>query len=191
MKNILHPLNIKNSRKIRKSWRVIIAAIIALLATAGAVAGLITVNKFFDSHYFIFNPPVVVKFQRPIELKTRKIPEPQVIQIVVNYPGSIDTPIKKYICDTFTTYNCNIALAVANAEGLNHPADGFNINDNGTIDVGIFRINSVHFNRPGCELKNITDAYKNIDCAYSIFKEQGWTPWTSVKNGSYLKFLNK
>jgi len=67
----------------------------------------------------------------------------------------------------------------------------FNANANGTIDVGIFQINSIHFNKEGCSLKEVSDAYKNVDCAYEIYKQSGWTPWTVFNTGSFKEHLNE
>ena len=107
------------------------------------------------------------------------------MKVVLNYPDAIDTPLKKYICDKFGVYDCKTALAVASAEsGLREQA--VHINNNNTIDVGIFQINSIHFKQEGCSLKEIIDQYKNVDCAYGIWKVQGWNPWVAFINGNYL-----
>ena len=82
-----------------------------------------------------------------------------------------------------------IALAVSKAENGTRQPDRFNINTNGTIDIGIFQINSVHFKREGCSLAEIVDAYKNVDCAYQIWQEQGWNPWVAFTTNKYLGHL--
>ena len=144
-------------------------------------------NNWFEKHYLIFNKPVEVYFNPPIQVRGRK---PEVKLIVIDKTPKLDqlTPIEKYICDKFGVYDCKMALAVARAEsGMN--AEAWNVNRNGTIDVGIFQINSIHFNQPGCSLKEVADAKGNVDCAYSIWQEQGWRPWTVAKNGRFIKFL--
>jgi TP901 family phage tail tape measure protein len=76
------------------------------------------------------------------------------------------------------------ALAVAWAEsGLNPNARNFN--SNGTIDRGLWQINSIHgalstFNPLG-----------NAKAAYSISGGgRNWTPWVAYNNGSYRNFLD-
>lgn len=73
------------------------------------------------------------------------------------------------------------ALLVANGEGLNYPCDGFNTNTNRSIDVGPFRINSIHFKKPGINVVSMADCHKNVDFAYKLYKEQGWCPWVAYK----------
>ena len=95
---------------------------------------------------------------------------------------------EKYICDKWGIADCKIALAVAKAEsGMREQA--FNINTNNTVDIGIFQINSIHFNKEGCSLKEITDAYKNVDCAYQIYKASGWNAWSAFNNSSFKNNL--
>ena len=150
--------------------------------------GIYFVNSWFNTHYFVFSQPVKVAFFAPVEIKVRK---PQVIEkkVILDYPEEIDTPIEKYICDKWGTYDCKTALAIFKAEsGLREDAVG--INTNNTIDVGIAQINSVHFKKVGCSLKELVDAYKNVDCAYSIWKVQGFNPWVAYNNGNYIAKLD-
>jgi hypothetical protein len=82
--------------------------------------------------------------------------------------------------------DCKMALAIASAEsGLR--CDAVHINDNNTVDLGVFQLNSVHLKKGGnWTLANMGDCYKNVDLAYEMFKEQGWQPWVAYLNGSYL-----
>lgn len=146
------------------------------------------INDWFNKHYLDFNIPVKVAVFSPVEIKIRK---PQVIEkkLVLEYPEEIDTPIEKYICDKWGVYECKTALAVSKAENGTRQPDRFNVNNNGTIDVGIFQINSIHFKKEGCSLAEIVIAEKNVDCAYKIWKASGWSPWVAYKNGNYLGML--
>ena len=128
---------------------------------------------------------IKVEFKEPMTLTRRSTISPIVKVVkILEYPEEIDTPIEKYICDKFGVYDCKNALAIFKAEsGLRE--DAININTNGTIDVGIAQINSIHFKRKGCSLKELVDQYKNVDCAYSIYKEQGFTPWVAFLNGNF------
>lgn len=81
------------------------------------------------------------------------------------------------------------ALRVAKSENFWNQTHSFNcgrthVNNNGSIDRGIFQINSVHDKQISPE--DALDCYKNIDYAYNMWKVQGWNPWYAYKNGSYL-----
>lgn len=167
--------------------KIIVWVFFIICLVLGLLAGTIGINNFFQTHYFKFSSPVKIGFFKPVELKIR---EPQIIKEIqiLDYPDDIDTPIEQYICDKFGPYDCKVALAIAKAEsGIRE--DAVNINTNNTIDVGIFQINSVHFKKPGCALKDIVDAKKNVDCAYTIWKSSGWNPWVAHNTGSYLTHL--
>lgn len=64
------------------------------------------------------------------------------------------------------------------------------VNKNGSTDVGIFMINSIHEKRLkklGMTMEDMKDCKKNIDYAYEwLYKYQGWNPWYAYLNGSYL-----
>ena len=157
--------------------------------TLFVLAGILTkaVSSFFDSNRLVFNRPVEVKLTAPIKIEAR-VPEVVKETLILDYPEEVDTPIEKYICEKWGPYDCRTALAIAKAEsGLRE--DAININTNDTIDVGVFQINSVHFKKPGCSLKEIVNAEKNIDCAYSIWKAQHWQPWVAFLNSSFKKHL--
>ena len=62
--------------------------------------------------------------------------------------------------------------------------DRVHINTNGSKDVGIFQINTVH------EAKgNLYDCKSNILIAKQIYLKQGFTPWVTYKNNAYKKYL--
>ena len=92
------------------------------------------------------------------------------------------------MCQKFDNTNCRMAIAIMKAES-NGDNTAFNTNTNGTIDVGLFQINSVHFNTEGCSLQEVTTVDGNIDCAYSIFKKSGWSAWSSFNSGAVNKFI--
>ena len=146
---------------------------------------------FSNKHEIVKNPIVQATFKWPLEVRVKE--EPKVVEKIIEpaTPESIDTPIKKYICEKFGQFECLTAVAVANHEGLNRAPDDQNTNENGSIDTGIFRINSVHQKRPGCSLAELIDAYKNVDCAKILFDEQGWGIWVAYSTGRYLADLDK
>jgi hypothetical protein len=77
----------------------------------------------------------------------------------------------------------NNAFKVLSCENhrLNPSARG--MNTNGTSDVGIFQINSVH----GIPEYYLKDWRTNIDIAYQIYKASGWNAWACVTEYHALK----
>ena len=182
----------KKRSKIKLSIKqILLIVLLASISLTILISLLIkSVNKWFNTHYFQFNQVVEVQLNKPIEVKERKITVTEVINILNEVePLENLTPIEEYICEKWGVYECKVAIAVAKAEGLNHPPDGFNINTNNTIDVGYFRINSVHFGKEGCHLEDVIDPYGNVDCAYGIWEDQGWTPWVAYNNGNFKHHL--
>ena len=166
--------------------KIIVGIVICLIFLY--VAGNIVENclLWISSKDFTKHKVVKIELNWPITWTNRKV---KVIELIHSLPEIKNlTPIQKYICDKFGTWNCQIALAVARAES-GFRAEAFNINNNNTIDVGIFQINSVHFKQPGCSLSEVIDPYKNVDCAYSIWQSSGWGAWSTVNNNSYLQFV--
>lgn len=173
------------SRKVKAG--AIVLGILAIVALAYMT--VMGVNNWFDKNYFQFNKPIEVKLNKPIEIKARKISVTQIIQVLNEIqPLENLTPIEKYICEKWGVYDCKTALAIAKAEsGMRE--DAFHANTNNSIDVGIFQINSTHFKQPGCSLKEVSDMYKNVDCAYTIWKASGWNPWSVFNNGSFRNHI--
>jgi len=72
--------------------------------------------------------------------------------------------------------NIMTMIRIAKCEsGLREEA--VNKNRNGTIDGGVFQINSVHKQK----LSNVFDFRFNIDYAYKLFLAQGFSPWNASK----------
>ena len=134
-----------------------------------AIAIMLLISLFVLSEHWwmkqIFISKTIVKMARAAELTESQIDSM--------------TP-KEYIVYKFGK-DSDIALKVANGEGLNHPCNDWNPNNNKSIDVGVFRINSIHFKRPGVNITTMSDCHKNIDFAHILFKEQGWCPWVAYQ----------
>lgn len=95
--------------------------------------------------------------------------------------------IEQKICSTFGSEVCGVAVAVMMGEsGGNFRAINYN---KGSVDIGLFQINSVHFSKEKCTIDKVATVEGNILCAYSIYKNQGWSPWVAFTNKSYLKFM--
>ncbi|MCB1712928.1 MAG: transglycosylase SLT domain-containing protein, partial [Candidatus Riesia sp.] len=177
----INKINLNNRKPLLSKKVKLYTLVFAILVTAGLVFQAVkAVNAWYDLHYFQFNPIVQVQFNRPVEIKKREIKVEEVVNIINEIPEleGLDKDIEKYICEKWGPYDCKTAIAVARAEsGIRE--DAININTNDTIDVGIFQINTVHFGKDGCALKDLVDQYKNVDCAYQIWEAQGWTPWVA------------
>lgn len=173
----------------KKQFKIGIYAICIISAMLLGAYAMDATARWGALHEVVYQNPVEVKVQSPIVIKDR----PKVIQLdaVIYevkpefYKGLTDT--EKQICDTFGLH-CREAIAVAKAEsGMRESA--FNINTNDTIDVGLFQINSIHFGKTGCSLKEVSTVTGNIKCAKQIFDASGWNPWVAYNSGAYLKFL--
>ena len=138
----------------------------------------------------------VCEYQFPVWVEKREaevvtvFADEKELKKAVDESGNIE--VASYICEKFGPAYCVTALAVAKAEsGMRE--DALNINTNGTIDLGIFQINSIHYKKDGCKLKDVVTAERNIDCAYSIWLSHGksFSPWVAYNNGNYLAHLTK
>lgn len=78
-----------------------------------------------------------------------------------------------------------VAAAVATAESSGNPG-AQNYNTNGTIDRGLWQINSVHGGQ------STTDIAANARAAVAISKGgTDWSPWVTYNTGAYKKYLPK
>lgn len=150
----------------------------------GIILGVgIFIGLWIENHKFEWNSPI--HFQSPLKI-TRK----QVIQnITIVQAAQSNTPLtptQQYICDKFGS-DCKMALAIAKTENGTWQCDRYNINPNGTLDWGLFQINTVHLKN--IDLKSLLDCKANVEYAYKLFKDQGWTPWVAYQTKSYLKFM--
>lgn len=79
----------------------------------------------------------------------------------------------------------DIMLAIAKAESKLNPHAINRANRNGSVDTGIFQINSIH----GYDEEYIKNEDNNLKIAREIYEKQGVTAWASYNNGAYLKWL--
>ena len=168
-----------NKKSILK-WGLITGAVFTFL-----LSFIFTISRWFDSHMMIWQSPVKVTLNKPLQIVDRELLKPTIIQVINEVPTLKDlTPIEEYICEVFGPYDCRLALAVFTAEsGLRENA--FNANTNGSIDLGPAQINSVHWDKEGCGLKDLVDEYKNIDCAKQIYDASGWHAWSAFNNSTF------
>ena len=132
---------------------------------------------------------------------SRMLPKAPMISPVVNEPVSEVKPSYKYVCqdDLYSFLMCeyvkgnigskdvDIMYAIAKAESSLR-SEAININKNGTIDRGIFQINSVHKDLPNEKAFNWIE---NTKYAIKMMKRQGYRPWVAYNSGAYIKHLPK
>lgn len=101
--------------------------------------------------------------------------------------------IEELICDPKYKWDCEIMIAIAKSEngyemhGNTWGADRtYGGNSNGSVDTGIFMINSIH----GYSVKYLQNAENNIEIAYEVWLSQGCEAWSDYSNGRYLKYLD-
>ena len=80
-------------------------------------------------------------------------------------------------------------VAIARAESSWNP-NATHRNSNGSIDQGLFQINSIHKNNPWYP-QNPMDPYQSAVAAYNIWKGAGGTfrDWSVYNSGAYKQFL--
>ena len=108
-------------------------------------------------------------------------------------PTTNPTPFKKKTPQEEALYiyfgTDPVAYAVAHAES-GMMCNAVNRNKNGSIDRGLFQINSIHnwrFDKFNGDPFNCVD---NVKVAHQIYTEQnGFSAWVAFTNGSYLTFL--
>jgi hypothetical protein len=89
-------------------------------------------------------------------------------------PGYDVEAIDAYIRQVFGA-DADDAMRILTCENRAHNPKATNHNRNGSIDRGVFQINSIHDRTHG---QDMFDYKANIDYAYRIFARQGWSPWS-------------
>lgn len=89
------------------------------------------------------------------------------------------------------SWNQQVAFAVMKAEntGCNPAKDNAGLNYDGSVDYGLFQVNSIHADMVGGNLDALRDPATNIDTAYKIYSGSGWRAWSTYNNGKYLSYL--
>lgn len=203
MKNLLDEKNKRVRIKFRFGWKVKLTVIlfVLLLVVAGVNTIWQKINAFYyQGYYFQWNQVVTVIFKKPIEIKKKEpivVENTKLTEILATVPNPEDlkSEPEKLIYKYFGIEQYRMAIAVSKCEGLNHPADGFNINPNGSIDVGYMRINSINFKLEGCSLLEVATPEGNIKCGYKMWdrgdKVEGnnkgnFNAWVGYTNGCAL-----
>ncbi len=178
-------INVKLPKIERATRRKIALITLFVIGVLTAIAFLVSkVALWFDNNKLIIKSPIVITTQKMVSVTPRVT---QVVSpiVVIDYPEEVDTDIEKYICQKFGLMDCKMALAIAKAEsGLKCDAIGINAD---SADIGVFQLNTAHLKRGGnWTLANMGDCYRNVDLAYELWKEQGFSPWVAFNTGAYL-----
>lgn len=186
-------INLKRPRVNKKKvYLVTTVALFTLISVSWLTYTiLIAVNNFFDTHYIQRNDIVKIELRKPFEIKERETPVAEVIRVVeeIPHPEDLETDVEVAIYEKWGLENYKLAIAVAKAEsGLNPEA--INVNTNGSIDLGLFQINSTHYEKDECSLEKVVTVEGNIDCAYSLWEAQGWEPWVAFNNGGFIDHID-
>ncbi len=88
----------------------------------------------------------------------------------------------------FAGKNLVIAIAIALAESGGDPNAINTANSDGSIDRGLWQINSVHTQ---FQQSKLFDPAYNAFVAFQISGGSNWFPWATYTNGRYQKFLNQ
>jgi hypothetical protein len=103
--------------------------------------------------------------------------------------GGLLTANQQYACMKFGPA-CRVALAIQYAENARGACEIYHYNSSdGTLDWGYFQINTAHLKRRGLNLRDLLDCKANIDFAYQLYREEGFTPWTTYTSGEYRRYL--
>lgn len=93
----------------------------------------------------------------------------------------------KHLVDQYD-WDTNTALAVMRAESGCNPSATNKANRNGSVDRGLFQVNSVHKAKVG-NLDDLYDPATNVRIAYRVYQGSGWKAWSVYNSGAYKRFL--
>lgn len=170
-------------RGVRLSGRARVITGLLFLALVASVAA----GELLDRYTLSLQWPLRFNFQWPLVVSLRS-PDGEAAEAEADQQGRRLTAYQQYACRKFGTA-CRVALAIQRAENPKGACEIYHYNTNGTLDWGYFQINTVHLERPGLNLRDLLDCKANIDFAYVLYEERGFSPWSTYNSGAYLKFL--
>lgn len=161
----------------------------ALLQIAGALTFIVIVNSLINIAQA--EPTVHYLENKPIDYGTSIDPESEHLSDAHADEGKDGTAVDIVSTETIEEKIAKafpeapeIMIAVAKAEsGMNPKA--MHTNNNGSIDIGLFQVNSIH----GYDQLELTKVEKNIEVARKVYDKQGLSAWSVINNGAYKKFL--
>ena len=102
---------------------------------------------------------------------------------LIENPTSQQQQIINYIKEVFGSQSDN-AFKVLSCENHRLNPNAQNWNSDGSIDTGIFQVNSIH----GVNANYLKDWRVNVDVAHQIYLGSSWNAWTCAK---YYHVLEK
>jgi hypothetical protein len=133
--------------------------------------------------------PLLFQFQSPIVIEPRLLTL-EAAKAQADQQGRGLSAYQQYACAKFGDA-CRTALAIQRAENPRGRCEIYHYNSNGTLDWGYFQINTVHLTRAGLNLRDLLDCKANIDFAYQLYEDKGFTAWSTYNSGAYRQFLRK
>jgi hypothetical protein len=127
---------------------------------------------------FIISFYIVVLFASWDVVRANEQPQPTV-EIQIEQQTAVEEVEPEitfidYIYQVFGDDGDNAIKLLAECENKKLNPEAVNVNKNGSTDVGLFQINSIH----GYSHEELFDPFFNIDVAYKIFKNRGWSAWS-------------
>ena len=152
----------------------LLALIVFLLALFGLIY---SADRFFDAYDLKFQSPIIIQTPLKVEKRQVKFRNPLIEVVEAQEPQKLPTiahgPIEEEILEVFGEEHFGKALKVFKCESGLDPKAINKANPNGTIDVGIPQINTVH----GIAIKWLENYEIAIRVAKQLYDEQGWSPW--------------
>ena len=179
------PKRKRTSRPVPKRNWIRTLGLLFFLAAIVVVAGAL----FLADYSITVRSPIRIVFQSPLVITPRMVSE-ESKEAQADQFGHRLTAFQQYACNKFGSA-CRVALAVQRAENPRGECEIYHYNSDGTLDWGYFQINTVHLKRPGVNLRGLLDCRANIDFAYQLYTERGFEPWTTYRDGAYLRYLRK
>lgn len=158
----------KRSRYINRQDYNLLIMVLAIVASIAGYQSLgILADNVRANNELVWpiNPDArVIEIERPVEKNDVKC-------------NTEKCQIMAYIVEKFQDHADDAITILNKCENSSFNAKATNHNSNGTIDRGVFQINSIH---GGDELY---DWKTNVDVAHKIFKKAGnrWTPWACAE----------
>lgn len=86
-----------------------------------------------------------------------------------------------------------LAVAVSLAENRSGDTNARNVNDDGSVDVGLWQINSIHRkDHPTWTERWLRDPANNATAMAAVSNGgTNWTPWVQYKNGKYKDYADR
>jgi hypothetical protein len=151
---------------------------------------LIPMGLWFHSRYTVsIQSPILLRLQSPVVVAER-LTSNGATEAQADQHGRRLSAWQQYACRQFGP-DCRVALAIQRAENPQGKCEIYHYNSDGTLDWGYFQINTVHLKRPGLNLHDLLDCKANIDFAAQLFREKGFTAWSTYNSGMYRRFLSQ